>query len=136
MRLRTSSPVLMAMLLAIGFAGEASACYCGAASFKRCASACSTPSEVCAPPVRMVTCYKTVQETVWEPETYTCKKTVYDTVCEPVPQQCTKTVYDTCYTEEPYTICRPVYTTQYREEQYTVCRPVYQTTYREEQYTV
>ena len=109
MKTATWIPVFAALLVAAMSGTEASAGYAGAGSYKSCpTSACAPSGDYCAPTTCTMTCYKTVQEVVYDKQEVTCCKTVYDRVCEKCPITCYRNVYETHYRDECYTVCRPV----------------------------
>ena len=57
--------------------------YCGAAGYRCCPqSACQPTACYSTCKIERQTCYRTVYDTVYEPQQYTCYRTVYDTVYE------------------------------------------------------
>ena len=73
MTARSLLSLLGATLLALGLHGEANARYCGAARYTSCAAPAAAVADTVAPALQMATCYRTVQETVWEPQTFTSR---------------------------------------------------------------
>ena len=61
--------------------------FCGAANYSCCpVAACQPTACYTACRVERQTCYRTVNETVWEPQTVTCNRQVQEVVCEDVEQ--------------------------------------------------
>ena len=82
------------LLLLLAGVHVAEAGYCGAASYNCCpTSACAPCGDLCQAKNCCTTCYKTVQEVVWDRCEKVCCQTVYDQVCEQVPVCCTRTCY-------------------------------------------
>ena len=101
--------------------GQAEADICGVGSYRCCpVETCAAASSYTACQVQTVTAWKTVCETVYEPEEYTTKKVVYEPVYEPVQQTTYRIVTETAYRDEEYTVCRPVSETKSRTESWCV----------------
>jgi hypothetical protein len=125
--------VLTGLVLAVaGGPQSASAAYCGAACYNNCPTAACQPT-ACYTTCRVErqTCYRTVYDTVQEPQSYVVNRTTYETAYDDVPQTCYRTVVETNYREESYQVQRPIYETAERVENYTVMRPVTETVERE-----
>ena len=126
-----------ALLVFVSTSTVDAAWFCGAGGYNCCPTTCCQPTACYTScKVERQTCYRTVYETVYEPQQYQVCRTVYDNVCEEVPVTCYRNVVERHVREEQYTVQRPVQEIAYREHQYTVQRPVMQTKYREHCYTV
>ena len=124
--------VLMVLQGSVAWAG-----ICGAGSYRCCpVEACAATGSYTACRVQTVTAWKTVCETVYEPEEYTAKKVVYEPVYEAVEQTTYRVVQEMSYRDEEYTVCRPVTQQATRTETYCVRRPVTETRWQTRQYTV
>ena len=125
-----SVTLIAAMAILLGFASEARAAWCGAASYRWCrpCAACFT-EQYC-------TVMKTCRKVVYQQEQVTCYRTTFEKVAVPQRVLCTRYVPVVCQKQVPYTVCRPVYETRTKQIQYTVCKPVYQTCTKQVPYTV
>ncbi len=102
---------LLAVVMATAAVEPAAASYCGAASYRHCASGCSTGSvDGCRQQCHTV--MKTCKAGHIRTKQFTCYKTCYDTVCEDKVVNCVKYVPETCYRTCEYTVCKPVWETK------------------------
>ena len=129
--------VLAAIAAVLSVPGVTQAGLCGVPSYNCCPTAACAPAS-CYTTCRVATqtCYRTVCETVYEPQEYTSSRTVYENSFEDLQETCYRTVTETAYREEAYTVNRPVTETAVRQETYCVQRPVVETLYQTRNYTV
>ncbi|MFM7865849.1 MAG: hypothetical protein ACKPHU_16660, partial [Planctomycetaceae bacterium] len=86
-RVTMLNAVRLACLVLVVRGSVASAGICGAGTYRCCpVAACAPAASYTACRVQTVTAWKTVCETVYEPEEYTTKKVVYEPVYEAVEQ--------------------------------------------------
>ena len=98
---RKAWSLLCVLFLLLAGTHVAQAGYCGGASYNCCpTSTCAPCGELCQAQQQCTTCYKTVQDVVWDRCEKICYQTVYDQQCEQVPVCCTRTCYETCYRDE------------------------------------
>ena len=115
---------LAAAAAALLTAAEAHAGLCGLGSFGCCPQAAPAPACYTAARMQTVTSYRTVYDTVCEPQTSYYTARVTENTFEDEVRTATRTVYRTETREEPYTVRRMVRETSNREQEYTVARPV------------
>jgi hypothetical protein len=110
---------VLAGLLVAGAGQSALAGYCGAASYSCCPTSACSPCGDYGAASSCSTCYKTVQDVVYDKCQVTKYRTVYDTVCEQQPITCTRNVYETKFRDECYSIQKPVYQVCFKDVPHT-----------------